>query len=87
MSLEFTEDELVEIVNSTAFTAFHALEDNDDEAWRVATIAVSIVNKIESSYPSILESEQLLCAREILVLRRRIAVGKDKDLSAKRDSP
>jgi hypothetical protein len=72
-TVNFTEDELVEIANHTAFTAFHALEDDDDEAWRVAVLAVSILDKIEAAYPALIESEHLDCAREILVLRRRVA--------------
>jgi hypothetical protein len=73
VSVDFTEDELVEIANHTAFTAFHALEDDDDEAWRVATLAVSILGKLEAAYPTIIESEHFDCAREMLVLRRRVA--------------
>ncbi len=86
MTPHFTEDELVEIVNSTTLTAFHALEDDDDEAWRVAAIAVSIVNKIESSCPTVLESGRLFCAQEILTLRRRIAAGRNRDRAATRES-
>lgn len=73
ISISLTEDEAVEIANHTAFTAYHALEDNDAEAWRVAALAVSILDKIEAAYPSLVESEKLLCAREMLVLRRKVA--------------
>jgi len=73
ISLNLTEDELIEIANHTAFTAFHALEDNDDEAWRVATFAVTILGKVEAAYPALIESEGFYCAREMLVLRRRVA--------------
>jgi hypothetical protein len=72
-SVDFTEDELVEIASHTAFTAFHALEDDDDEAWRTATLAVSILNKIEAAYPDLMESENFYGAREMIVLRRRVA--------------
>lgn len=72
-SVNFTDSELVEIANHTAFTAFHALEDNDDEAWRVAVLAVSILDKIEASFPALIESELFLAAKEMLVLRRRVA--------------
>lgn len=72
ISLDLTEDELVEIANHTAFTAFHALEDDDDEAWRVATISVSILDKIEAAFPAFIESDNLSCTREMLVLRRRV---------------
>jgi hypothetical protein len=73
VSLNLSEEELVEIANHTAFTAFSALEDNDDEAWRVAVIAVSILDKLEAAYPALIEAEHFDCAREMLVLRRRIA--------------
>lgn len=73
ISVDFTEDELVEIANHTAFTAFHALEDDDDEAWRIAALAVSILGKLEVAYPAIIESENFACAHEMLVLRRRVA--------------
>ena len=69
IDLSFNEDELVEIANHTAFTAFHALDDDDEEAWRVATLAVAILAKIEEAYPALVESESLCCARELLVLR------------------
>ncbi len=72
-SVDFTEDELIEIANHTAFTAFSALEDDDDEAWRVALIAVSILDKIEATYPALIEAEHFDCAREMLILRRRVA--------------
>ena len=73
ISLTFTEAEVVEIANHTAFTAFHALEDNDEEAWRVATVAVAILDKIDAAFPEIVESEALACLREAVVLRRRVA--------------
>lgn len=73
ISLGLSEEELVEIANHTAFTAFSALEDDDEEAWRVATIAVSILGKIETAYPDLIEAERFDCAREMLVLRRRVA--------------
>ena len=73
VNVEFTEDALVEIANNTTFTAFHALEDADGEAWRVAIISVAILDKIESAYPGVIESENYLCAREMLVLRRSVA--------------
>jgi hypothetical protein len=72
-NVEFTEHELIEIANHTAFTAHHALEDDDDDAWRTARIAVSILDKIEVAYPALMESENLFCAREMVVLRRRVA--------------
>ncbi len=50
---------MIEIANHAAFTAFHALEDDDDDAWRTATIAVSILDKIEAAYPTLIESENL----------------------------
>ena len=52
ITLNLTEEELIEIANHTALTEFHALEDDDDEAWRVATIAVTILDKIEAAYPA-----------------------------------
>ena len=76
INLSLTEDELVEIANHTAFTAFHALEDDDDEAWRVATLAVTILDKVEAAYPALVEAEGLSCAREMLILRRRVTSRK-----------
>lgn len=73
ISVDFTEDELVEIANHTAFTAFHALEDDDEEAWRVAALAVSILEKIEAAYPALIESERFEGTREMVVLRRRVS--------------
>jgi hypothetical protein len=73
ISLNLTEDELIEVANHTAFSAFHALEDDDTETWRVATLAVAILDKIEAAYPALIESDNLYCAREMLVLRRRVA--------------
>lgn len=73
VNVQFSEDELIEIANHTAFTAFHALEDDDDDAWRTARIAVSILDKVEAAYPTLMESENLLCAREMIVLRHRVA--------------
>jgi hypothetical protein len=57
ISVDFTEEEVVEIASHTAFTAFHALEDDDDEAWRMAALAVSILEKSEKAYPFLIESE------------------------------
>jgi hypothetical protein len=73
ISVDFTEEELVEIANHTAFTAFSALEDNDEEAWRVAVLAVSILDKLEAAYPALIESERFEGTREMLVLRRRVS--------------
>jgi len=73
ISVDFTEDELVEIASETAFTAYHALEDDDDEAWRKAAIAVSTLDKIEKAYPALIESENFYAAREMIVLKRRVA--------------
>ncbi len=73
VTVQFTEDQLIEIANHTAFTAYHALEDDDDEAWRTARIAVSILDKIEAAFPTLIDSENLVCAREMIVLRRRVA--------------
>jgi hypothetical protein len=64
---------MAEIANHTAFTALSALEDDDDEAWRVAVIAVSILDKIEATYPALIEAQHFECAREMLILRRRVA--------------
>lgn len=72
-NIGFTEEEVVELANHTTFTAYHALEDDDDEAWRVATVAVAILDKLEKAYPALIDSENLFCAREMLVLRRRVA--------------
>lgn len=77
VNVQFTEDEVIEIANHTAFTAFHALEDDDDDAWHTARIAISILDKIEAAYPALMESENLLCAREMTVVRHRVA-GKAK---------
>ena len=73
ISVDFSEDEMVEIANHTVFTAFHALEDDDEEAWRIAVLAISILDKLEAAYPALIESEHFECAREMLVLRRRVA--------------
>lgn len=73
ISVSFTEDELVEIANHTAFTAFHSLEDDDGETWRVATLAVSILDKLEAAHPALIKAEGLACAREMFVIRRRVA--------------
>jgi hypothetical protein len=73
INMVFTEEEVVEIANHTAFTAFHALEDDDDEAWRVAVLAVSILGKLEVAYPALIESERFEGTREMIVLRRRVA--------------
>jgi hypothetical protein len=72
-TLNFSEEELVEVANHTAFTAFSALEDDDDEAWRVAVIAVAILDKLEAAYPALIEAEHFDCAKEMIVLRRRVA--------------
>jgi len=73
-SLNLTEEELVEVANHTAFTALSTLEDDDDEeTWRVAAISVSILDKLEAAYPALIESENFYAAREMLVLRRRVA--------------
>jgi len=69
-SIPFTEEEIVEVANHTAFTAYHGLDDDDDDAWRVARISVGILDKIEEAYPGLFENENLLCAREIVVLRK-----------------
>jgi hypothetical protein len=70
ISVDFTEDELVEIANHTTF---HALDDDDNGAWRVAARAVLILDKCEAAYPTLIESERFDCAREKLVLQRRVA--------------
>jgi hypothetical protein len=72
-TLNLTDEELVEVANHTAFTALSALDDDDEEAWRVAGIAVSILNKIEAAHPELIEAEHFDCAKEMLVLRRRVA--------------
>ena len=78
LSLNLSEEELVEIANHTAFTALSALDDNDEEAWRVAVLAVSILDKLEAVYPALIEAEHFDCAREMLVLRRRVASRSEK---------
>jgi hypothetical protein len=78
VSLNLTEDELVEIANHTAFTAFSALEDDDEEAWRIATIAVAILDKIEAAYPDLIEAEHFESAKEMIALRRRVAAKAKK---------
>jgi serine/threonine protein kinase HipA of HipAB toxin-antitoxin module len=78
ISLNLTDDELVEIANHTAFTAFSALEDDDEEAWRIAVIAVSILDKLEAAHPALIEAEHFDCAKEMLLLRRRVAARSKK---------
>ena len=72
-TLTLTDEELAEVANHTAFTALSALDDDDEEAWRVAVIAVSILDKIEAANPDLIEQEHLECAKEMIVLRRRVA--------------
>lgn len=73
ISLHLTEEEVVEVANSAVFTAYCALEDDDEEAWRVARVTVAVLAKIEAAHQDIIESDAFLCARELLVLRRRVA--------------
>lgn len=73
ITLHLTEAEIVEVANSAVFTAHCALEDDDEEAWRVASITVAVLAKIETAHPDLIESDAFLCARELLVLRRRVA--------------
>ena len=79
ITFTFTEDEAIEVANHTAFTAFHALEDDDDESWRVARLAVAIPKKLQEAYPEMLEAERLECEHQIRLLRKRV---KAKDQSA-----
>lgn len=73
LQLTFTPDELVEISNSVVLSAYAGLTEPDDEAYRVAQIALQIADKIEQTWPDIIEEEGLMCTREVLVLRKKLA--------------
>ena len=72
IAIGFSKEELIEVLNHTGFTAFHSLEDDDEEAWRVAHVALRIIDKVIEAFPDYVESEHFMCAREIAVLRRRV---------------
>ncbi len=71
--IEFSEDELIEVANCIVLTAFHAIDDENDDidVWKVATRVCSIVEKIEQTF-SLCESEEFMAHRELAVLRRRV---------------
>jgi hypothetical protein len=71
--LELTEEEATEIANHTAFTAFHAIDDDDEYAWRIGYLAVAILAKLEAAFPAIVNNAQYSCAHEVSLLRKRIA--------------
>jgi hypothetical protein len=73
IAVNFTEEELVEIANHTVFTAFHALEDDTEEAHALIDIAVAIIDKIEAAYPDYVDSEELCCEEELAALREAVA--------------
>ncbi len=76
INIAFTEEELVEIANHTVFTAFHALDDDTDEAHELIDIAVAIIDKIEAAYPEYIDSEELCCEEELEALREAVAKRK-----------
>jgi hypothetical protein len=73
VALRFTSDELIEILNGMVFTAFHAIEDDDESAWRCARLTVDVANKIEVALPEHAASDDCLCAEELATLRQRVA--------------
>lgn len=73
IQLMLSEEEAVEVANHTAYTALHAIDDDDDGAWRVGYIAVAILAKLEAAFPEIDGHPEYSCGNEVSSLRRRVA--------------
>ncbi len=70
ISVSFTEEEVAEIANHTVFTAFHALDEDTDDARRVVRVALAIMDKLEAACPGLAHHEDLCCEDELFALRQ-----------------
>lgn len=73
IDLTLTEEEVVELANHTVFTAFHALDEDTDDARRVVRVALTIMDKLEAAFPDLVRHEDLCCEDELFALRQHAA--------------
>lgn len=81
----FSSEELVEIANYTSVYAFRAFFTFGRQA-AISEVkrAVSILDKIEAVFPSLLESDNFCAAREMFVLRRIVERTSSRNLDLPR---